>query len=99
MKPKHLRTRIARGESIPHDPSPQSASSAEFRDLFQKLIVRVEEESYARGELIYFQPTVDCRLHIGDCVRKRERNLLRRGRAGFTNVITGNRNRVPSRDF
>src|SRR5258705_9490167 len=99
MKSKHLRSRIACVESLAHDPSPQSASRAELCNLFQKLIVRVEEESYARRERIYFQPTVDCRLYIGDCVGKRERNLLRRSRAGFANVITGNRNCVPSRDF
>ena len=99
MKSKHLRSRIARVESLAHDPSPQSAGRPELCDLFQKLIVRVEEESYARRELIYVEPTIDRRLHIGDCVGERERNLLGRSRARFTNVIAGNRNRVPSRDF
>ena len=44
------------------------------------------------------RPGVDRGLHVGDAVGERERDLLHGRRAGLTDVVAGDRDRVPLRD-
>src|SRR5262249_15480985 len=44
VKAQHPGARTLRAESLPHNTRPHTTSSTEFRDLFQKLIVSVEEK-------------------------------------------------------
>src|SRR5215813_1723604 len=97
MESKHLRSGIARAKTIAHYSSPQSASRAELCDLFKKLIVRVEKERDSRRKRIDIETRVDRGLHVGDRIGQRESDLLRGGRTGFADVITGDRYRVPAR--
>src|SRR5205807_10058683 len=71
---------------------------AKLRDLLKDVVVAVEEECDARRELVDFEPRVERRLHVGDPVRKRERNLLDRRAAFLAEVIAADRDRVPLRD-
>src|SRR5262245_45676672 len=61
--------------------------------------MRVEKERQSRRELVDLQPGVERGLDVGDAVRQRERDLLRCGRAGFADVVAGDRDRVPVRDL
>src|SRR5829696_7945756 len=61
--------------------------------------MRVEKERQPRTEIINLQTYIDRRLNVTDAIGKRERDLLRSGRAGFANVIAGDRDRVPIRNF
>ena len=47
-----------RAEALAHDARPQPARRAELGDLFQEVVVRVEEEGQLRRELVHLQPGV-----------------------------------------
>ena len=49
----------------------------ELRDLLEEVHVAREEEREPRREVVDRQPGVDRRLHVGDGVGQRERDLLR----------------------
>src|SRR5579885_3044666 len=52
VEAEHLRARVARVEALAHDSRPETARGAELRDLFEEVVVRVEEEGEARRELV-----------------------------------------------
>ena len=58
---------------------------------------RVEEEGEARREVVDVEAALDRRLDVREPVRERERELLRRGRAGLTDVVPGDRDRMEER--
>ena len=80
-----------------HDARPHTARGAEFRHLFEEVVVASEKERQPWREAIYVQPGVDCRLHVRHPIGQRERHLLHRGAAGLAHVVTGNGDRVPLR--
>ena len=47
MEAQLLRARIGDAEPLVHQPRPQPAGGAELRDLFEKIVVRREEERHA----------------------------------------------------
>src|SRR5262245_16894530 len=59
--------------------------------------MRIEEEGYARSELIDFESAVNGRLHVSDRIRESKGHFLRCGGTRFANVITGDRYGVPAR--
>ena len=87
MEAEHLRARVARAEALAHEPRPKPARGAELRDLFEEVVVRVEEEGEARGELVDLQARVDRGLDVGDGVGEREGDLLHGGRARLADVV------------
>jgi hypothetical protein len=97
VEPELLCTRVGGAEAIAHDPRPQPACGAELRDLFEEVVVRVEEERQALAEGVRLQTAVDARLHVGNAVRERERHLLHGRRSRLADVIAADRNRVPLR--
>ena len=78
---------------------PQPAGRAEFGDLFQEIVVRVEEEGELGGKFIHIQPGLDGRLHVGDGIGQGESHFLHGGRAGLADVVAGDADRVPVRHF
>jgi hypothetical protein len=58
---------------------------------------RREEEGELGREPIDVQPALDRRVDVRDSVGERERELLHRVRAGLTDVVAADRDRVPAR--
>ncbi len=84
-------------ETVAHQVGVDAAGGAELGDLFQKIVVRVEEEGEARREGIDGQAGRDRRFDVGDGVGEGEGHFLHRGGAGFANVIAADRDGVPLR--
>ena len=99
VKAQHQRTWVACAEAFAHDTRPQATRGAKLRDLFEEVVVRVEEEGEARCELIDFESGGERGFDVGDGVTERERHLLHGGRTGFADVIAADRNGVPVGDF
>ena len=99
VKAHHQGARITCTETIAHEGSVQPPRSAILCDLFQKIVVRVEEEGKARSKFIHLQTCPKCRLDVGDGVRQSEGHFLRRSGAGFANVIAADGNSVPFRQL
>ncbi len=95
MEPHLLRARVGGAKSVAHEPRPQPPGGAELRDFLEKIIVRVEEERQPLAELVDVQSRVEGGLDVRDGVGERERDFLDRGRTGFPDVISADRNRVP----
>src|SRR5881409_3921346 len=95
MKTQHQRTWISRVKALAHDASPETTRGAILGNLFQQIIVRIEEERKSRRKVVYFQTGLHGRFDISNSISERECHLLDRGRAGFANVIAADRNRVP----
>src|SRR5438105_2659891 len=82
-------------KTFAHDARPQPPRRAKLGDLFEQIVVRVEEERNARRKLVDGESCLDCGLDVSNRIGERKRQLLHRGRAGFANVITADRNRIP----
>ncbi len=83
-------------EAVPHDPRPHPTSSPVLCDFLEKVVVGVEEEAQPRSEIVHLEAGTERRLHVGDAVGQGEGKLLHRRRAGFSDVVAGDRDRVPS---
>src|SRR5215469_11145048 len=60
----------------------KAARGTEFCDLFEKVVVGVEEKAQAGCEGIDVEPCCDCCVDIRDCVRQSECHFLNRSRSG-----------------
>ena len=97
VEPQPPRTLILGPEPLAHDFGPHPPGGPELRDLLEDVVVAVEEEGQPRPELVDLKPGVECRLHVGDPVGERERDLLD-GRAPLlAEVVSADRDRVPLR--
>ena len=99
MKPEHRGTRVLRAEAVAHDGGVDTARGAKLGDLFQKVIMRVEEEESRGAKESTIEPRSDRGFDIGDGVGESERELLHGGRAGFANVIAADGDGVPLRQL
>ena len=99
VKTQLLCARAGGAESVTHDARPHPAGGAIFCDLVQEIVVRVEEEREALPALVDIETSGKGRLHVRAGVRQREGDLLHRCRAGLTDVVSANRDRVPLRQF
>jgi len=95
VEAQHQRAWILCAEAFRHDVRPEPSRRAVLRDLLQQIIVRIKEKRKLRRKFIHAEPGVECRLNVSDAIGKRERNFLDGGRAGFADVIAGNRNGIP----
>ncbi len=59
--------------------------------------MQVEEERQARSEFVDLESALERLLDVADAVGDGEGEFLHRGRAGFADMVAGDRNRVPSR--
>ncbi len=96
VEAKCLRPWVRRTEAITHELRPEPPGGAELRHLLEEVVVRVEEEGQPRAEVVHRQPRCDRCFAVGDPVCEGERELLGRRRAGFANVVAGDRDRVPT---
>ena len=99
MEAQHPALVVARTELLAHDARPHAARGAELGDLFEEVVVRVEEEGQARCELIHRQTGFNGSACVGATVTESEGQLLRGARACFTDVIAADRDGVPLRNF
>ena len=97
MEAKDRRARIPAVEALGHHLVPDFPGGAVLGDLFEEIVVRVEEEREPRRKLVDVQARAPGPLDVLDAVVQRERQLLQRRRARFANVISADRNRVPLR--
>jgi len=95
----HHRAFICRAKAFLHQARPDAAGGAELGDLFQEVVVAGEEEGELGGEVIHRQAFGHRGLDIGDGVDEGEGQLLHGGGARFADVIAGDADRVPARDF
>ena len=89
---------VRRAEPLAHHTRPDATRGAELRDLLEEVVVRVEEERQPCTELVGRLAGLDRGGAIRDPVGNRERELLHRRRAGFADVVPGDRDRVPGGD-
>jgi hypothetical protein len=78
---------LSGAEPVAHDARPHPASGAVLGDLFEEIVVRVEEERDPRREDVDIETGIDAVLHVLDAIAQREGQLLRRRRAGLANVV------------
>ena len=76
---------------------PDPARRPELGDLLEEIVMDVEEEREPGRETIDVQPARYPALHVREAVGQREREFLRSGRAGFADVVAGDRDRIPLR--
>ena len=67
-------------------------------DLFENVVVSVPEEGQTTREIIDVHAGLDSGINISDTIGNRERDFLRSGGTSLTDMITGNRNRIPFRN-
>ena len=91
------RALVLRAVRVAHLARPDPAGGAQLRDLLEEVDLRVEEEGQPRGERVDVEAALDRLLDVGEAVLERERELLRRGRAGLADVVAGDRDGVPAR--
>src|SRR5213592_2498756 len=89
MEAERLRLRVRRAEPLAHDLGPEPPGRAEFRDLLEEVVVRVEEEREPLAELVGREPCDDGGLRVGDPVRERERKFLDSRRVCLADLISG----------
>ena len=88
-------TRVLCAEDFAHLPRPDAPRRPELRDLFEEVVVAVEEEGDARGEGIDVEPARDAPAYVFQAIGEREGELLCRRRAGLADVVAADADRVP----
>ena len=89
-----------RAEAVLHQAIPDLAGGAVLGDLFEEIVMGVEEEAETRAELVHVETAAARPLHVLDAVVDGEGQFLQRGRAGFADVVAADGNRVvPRREF
>ena len=98
VEAEHLRARVGDAEALLHYARPDLARGAELRDLFEEVVVRVEEEREAFAEYVRVLSGLDGGFDVGDAVGEGEGDFLNGGRAGLADVVAGDGDGVPFRD-
>ncbi len=91
------RALVVRRVALAHQLGPQPPRGAELRHLLEEVVVGVEEEREARGEVVDREPALERGVDVGEAVGEGEGDLLHRGRARLAHVVAGDRDRVPPR--
>ena len=87
-----------RAETFFQDARPKTTGCTEFRNFFEYVVVRVPEEGQTTCKFVDFHAGFQCRFDVCDTVSDRESDFLCRSRTRFTDVVAGDRNRVPFRN-
>ena len=90
---------VVGAKTFAHQARPEPACRTELRDFLEQIAVRREEEGQSWCECVDGEPCIDGLLHVCQRVGKGECEFLYRGRTGFANVVTRNRNRIPQWHF
>src|SRR5258707_6129402 len=91
MEAQKQRAWIARAEALAHDAGPQAARGAVLGDLFEQIVMSVEEERKLRREVIDAEASVESGLEGSNAIREDESAFLDGTRARSTVEIAGNR--------
>ena len=94
VKAHHLGAGIARGVALADRRRPEPAGGAKLGRFFEQIGMGGEEKAHPRRELVDAEASGDRRVDVGQTVGERERDLLRRRRARFPNVVARHRDRV-----
>src|SRR6266542_169014 len=97
MGPAEQRARIGCAEAFFHHSGPDSSGRPEFCDFLEEVVVNVKEKTEPGSKFVDGQTCPDAMLDIFNTVSQSERQLLDRGRSGFPDVISADRDRVPAR--
>ena len=97
VEPAHHCPFVGGAVALFHPPGPDAASGTELADLLEEVGVGVEEEREASPELVDVLSFGEGGFDVGESVGEGERQFLRGGRAGFADVVPGDRDGVPLR--
>ncbi len=98
VEAQHPGARVLSAKALAHDLCPHATGGAELGDLFQEIVVAVEEEGELLAKAVHVQPGVDGCLDIGDAVGEGEGDLLDSGRASLADVVARDADGVPVGD-
>ena len=90
--------RVLGAEGLTHLTGPDAAGGAVFGDLFEEVVVGVEEERQARGELIDIQAALQRPAHVLEPIGQGKGELLGSGGAGLADMVAGDADGVPLGD-
>ena len=94
MEAQSLCLGVVDAESVVHDAGPESTGSTEFPDLFEEIIVTVEEEGHPGGGDSRVQARVLGGLEVGDPIPQGVGDLLNGGATSFAHMVARNRNGI-----
>src|SRR5689334_8407676 len=86
-------------ECFAHLTRPDATCSAVFGNLFEEVVMSIEEEGKAWREFIYIHTAGDAPTHILQSIAERESQFLHGSRTRLTDMISGNGNRIPLRNI
>src|SRR5512133_928399 len=86
-------------ERLAHLTRPNATGGAILGDLFEEVIVRIEEEGKTRRELVHVHAARNTPPDVFESVAQGECQFLCGCRSRFTDVISADRNCVPLRYF
>ena len=89
MEAQHPGTRTLSPEVLAHNSGPHTPGSSKLGDLFQEIVMRVEEERNPGGELVDVKTRVNRRLYLGDAIAQSEGDFLHGGGSRLAHVISG----------
>src|SRR5438445_12283828 len=95
VESKHRRTRILRMVSLGHDLVPDFSRGPIFRDLLEKIIVRIEEERKTGRKIVYVETSSAGPFEVLDAVVYGECELLQDGLSSLASVIAADADIVP----
>ena len=85
-------------EAVAHQFGPDFARRAVLRDLFEEIVMRIEEEAEAGSETIHGKAAFERPIDIFDAVAQSECQLLHGGGSSFANMIAADGNRIETRN-
>src|SRR5580658_5682597 len=88
---------VLRAETVFHHAVPNLPGGTVLGDLFEEIVVRVEEKTQSGAELVNVKPATARPLYVFDAVVERERQFLQSRRSSFPNVISADGNGVEAR--
>ena len=97
VEPALLGPGVGDSETLLHEPRPQTSRAAELRHLLDEVRVTGEEEGEPLPEVVRVEPRRARRPHVLEAVGEGEGDLLGSRRPGLTDVVAGDRDRVPPR--
>ena len=97
MKPHHERLRILCSVFVSHTACPDSPGGTHLCNFFEEIVVHIPEERQARCKRVHVQSSRRRTLDIFEAVGQGECQLLDSCRTCFSNVISADRDRIPSR--
>src|SRR5260370_39529019 len=95
MKAQSARSVRLRAEALQHDCAPHAPCRAKLGDLFDEIVVHIEEKRQLSPQVIDVQPRVDRRLHVSDYGGPSEGELLCRILPCLAEAISVDRGRIP----